>query len=101
MSHAEPKDLQKGVQRAIEEVSDRKKQEALRALAAKAQDFGFSLSDLMSVKKKRKSSGAGGPKHRHPENPEITWTGRGRKPGWFVDALAAGIKPEALAISRA
>jgi DNA-binding protein H-NS len=30
------------------------------------------------------------PKYRHPENPDVTWSGRGRKPQWFVDALAAG-----------
>lgn len=97
-SLADLKKLQKDVQRTIEGYSERKKQEAILALEATAQEFGFSLSDLMGVKKKRKSSNAGGPKYRHPKNPEVTWSGRGRKPGWFVDALAAGTKPETLAI---
>jgi DNA-binding protein H-NS len=98
MSLADLKKLQKDVQRTIEGYSERKKQEAVLALEAKAQEFGFSLSDLMGVKKKRKSSTAGGPKYRHPENAEVTWSGRGRRPGWFVDALAAGMKPDALAL---
>lgn len=29
-------------------------------------------------------------KYRNTENSEETWTGRGRKPTWLVDALAAG-----------
>jgi DNA-binding protein H-NS len=86
MSLADLKDLQKQVQRAIEGFSDRKKQEAVLALEAKAQEFGFSLSDLIGIKKKRKSSDAGGPKYRHPDSAEVTWSGRGRRPGWFVDA---------------
>lgn len=76
----------------------KKKQEAINALEVKAQEFGFSLFDLMGMKKKPKSSGAGGPKYRYPENPDVTWSGRGRRPGWFVDALAAGTKPDTLAI---
>ncbi|WP_407690599.1 H-NS histone family protein [Rhodophyticola porphyridii] len=30
------------------------------------------------------------PKYRHPDNPSITWTGRGRRPTWINEALAAG-----------
>ena len=98
MTLPELKQLQKDVQRAIEGFSEQKKQEAINALEVKAQEFGFSLSDLMGVKKKRKSSGAVGPKYRHPENPDVTWSGRGRRPGWFVGALAAGTRPDKLAI---
>jgi DNA-binding protein H-NS len=98
MTLAGLKQLQKDVQRAIGGFSKRIRQAASSALEAMAQEFGFSLSDLMGVRKKRKSLGIGGPKYRHPENPEITWTRRGRKPGWFAAALAAGTKPEAPAI---
>lgn len=97
MSLSDLKKLQKDVQGAIEGFSDRKKQEAMSALEAKAQELGFSLSDLIRGKKTRKSSGTA-PKYRHPENPEVTWSGRGRKPGWFSAALTAGTKAEALAV---
>lgn len=30
------------------------------------------------------------PKYAHPENAAITWSGRGRKPVWFVDCLSQG-----------
>jgi DNA-binding protein H-NS len=95
---SELKQLQKDAQRAIEGLADRKKQVAMSALEAHAQELGFSLSDLLGTSKTRKSSGASGPKYRHPENQEVTWSGRGRKPGWFIDALAAGTTPEALAV---
>lgn len=37
-------------------------------------------------------------KYRNTDNNEETWTGRGRKPTWLVDALAAGRKLEDFAI---
>ena len=36
---------------------------------------------------------------RDPENPALTWSGRGRKPRWFVDALAAGKTEDDLTIT--
>jgi DNA-binding protein H-NS len=30
------------------------------------------------------------PKYRNPDNPSQTWAGRGLKPRWMTDALAAG-----------
>ncbi len=37
-------------------------------------------------------------KYRNTDNEEETWTGRGRKPTWLVDALAAGRHLEDFAI---
>lgn len=37
-------------------------------------------------------------KYRNTDNNEETWTGRGRKPLWLVDALAAGRDIENFAI---
>ena len=37
-------------------------------------------------------------KYRNSDNNEETWTGRGRKPTWLVDALAAGNDLEDFAI---
>lgn len=98
LSLSELKHLQRDIQQAIEGFADRKKQDAMNALEAKARELGFKLSDLIGGKKRRERSGSTGPKYRHPENPEVAWSGRGRKPGWFTDALAAGTKPDALAV---
>jgi DNA-binding protein H-NS len=32
------------------------------------------------------------PKFRNPANAQQTWSGRGKRPRWFHDALAAGKK---------
>jgi len=29
-------------------------------------------------------------KYRHPDDPALTWTGRGKRPLWLTEALAAG-----------
>ena len=38
------------------------------------------------------------PKYRNPADPEQTWSGRGKRPRWFNDALKAGKKEKDLAI---
>lgn len=38
-----------------------------------------------------------GSRYRSPENASQTWSGRGRRPSWIIDALAAGLTLEDLA----
>ena len=92
------KQLQKDVAKALDSFATRKKSEALSILEAKAQEFEFSLADLMGGKKTRKSPAPAGAKYRHPENPEITWSRRGRQPAWFKDVINAGHSAEAMAV---
>lgn len=98
LSLSELKSLQKDVAKAIADFADRKKTEAMAALEAHAKELGFSLAELTGGKKTRKSSGPTGAKYRHPENPEVTWSGRGRQPGWFKAAVDAGKAPETMAV---
>ncbi len=58
--------------------------------------MGFSLNELLDGETKGKTKGAAPAKYRHPENPSLTWCGRGRMPAWFKDALEAGTPPEDL-----
>ncbi len=57
----------------------------------------LSLNDVMPAGKgvKRRATA---PKYRHPENPEVTWSGRGRRPSWVNEALEKGRSLEDLAI---
>ena len=87
MSLDELKALQKQVAKAIEGYKDRERLKALAELEAKAQEMGFSLSDLLGTKKTRKGTGI--PKYRHPDDAAVTWTGKGRRPAWVNGALAA------------
>ncbi len=38
-------------------------------------------------------------KYRNPENPALTWSGRGKRPQWVVEYLASGKTLEELAAS--
>lgn len=98
LSLSELKSLQKDVARAIADFGNRKKMEALSALEEHAKALGFSLAELTGVKTRKARAGSGAAKYRHPENPEVTWSGLGRKPGWFTAAIEAGKAPESMAI---
>lgn len=93
----ELKDLQKDIDRAIANFETRQKAEARAELEALAKERGFSLAELVSSETK-KTRAPVQPKYRHPENPALTWSGRGRKPQWFVDALSSGQNPDDLLI---
>jgi DNA-binding protein H-NS len=96
MSYAELLKLQERVETAIAEkrVEDAASaKEALRAMAEKA---GFSLNELFGKRTGRKGSGEA--KYRNPKDTSQTWTGRGRKPNWLVDAVKKGAKIDAFAI---
>ena len=81
--------MQKDVAKAIATFEDRQKAEARAKVEAVARDLGYSLAELVGTDSKTKRAPVA-PKYQHPENPAVTWSGRGRKPQWFVDALAAG-----------
>ena len=92
------KTLQKEIVRAIDTAEQRQKTGAREQVEALAKKLGYTLADLAEGKAKRKRASIS-PKYRHPENPALTWSGRGRKPQWFAEALAAGKTVEDLAIA--
>lgn len=47
-----------------------------------------SLEDMLAAQPAKRQQAE--PKYRHPENAELTWSGRGRKPSWIAEALDAG-----------
>ena len=97
LSLKELKDLQSQVAKAIASFEDRKKKEALAELEEIARAKGFSLAELTGLAVTRKRAPATA-KYANPADSSDTWSGRGRKPRWFVAALAAGKAPEDLAL---
>ncbi|MFC6205027.1 MULTISPECIES: H-NS family nucleoid-associated regulatory protein [Psychrobacter] len=61
-----------------------------------AKDNGCSIEEILkageSLEKKRSI------KYRNTENNNDTWTGRGRKPTWLIEALSAGKDLESFAV---
>ena len=98
LSLSELKKMQKDVAKAIATFEDRKKAEARARVEALARDLGYSLAELVGTEMKS-SRAPTAAKYRHPENPAVTWSGRGRRPQWFVEALEAGKTASDLAIS--
>ena len=89
LSLGDLKKMQKDVAKAIATFEDRQKAEARAKLEALARELGYSLTELFGTETKFSRAPAGA-KYRHPENPALTWSGRGRKPQWFLETLAAG-----------
>jgi DNA-binding protein H-NS len=71
----------------------------LNELETVAEQIGVSVDDLVAARatahaKKKGTTHPVKIKYRHPEHPEQTWTGRGKKPLWLQEALEAGHKLE-------
>ncbi|WP_299602570.1 H-NS histone family protein [uncultured Tateyamaria sp.] len=91
MSLKELSQLRSDVGAAIIVARKTERKDALAAAQKAAAEFGFTLAELMDGSKKPKRVGAPSqPKYQHPENPSVTWTGKGRQPGWIKDGLASG-----------
>ena len=93
----------KGLQFDVEkEIKARQQQELKKAreqILAIAQDVGLPVEALLSAKAgksvKAGKAGKGGQsigsaQYRNPDDNAQTWTGRGRKPKWVLDALSNG-----------
>jgi DNA-binding protein H-NS len=98
LSLSELKKMQKDVAKAISTYQDRQKAEARAKVEAFARDLGYSLAELVGTETKS-SRPPTAAKYRHPENPALNWSGRGRKPQWFVEALETGKSASDLAVS--
>ena len=103
MSKKQLEKLLSDVQKALTAIQAKERREAKKAAEAAAAKFGFSLSELTETtagKTRRKGAPrkAGAPKYANPADPSQTWTGKGRQPQWYKDAMAAGTDPKSLEI---
>ena len=98
LSLPELRKLEKDLAKAIATFEERQKAEARAEAEAVAKKFGFSLVELLDTASPATKKAPPEAKYRHPENPAVTWSGRGRKPGWISAGLAAGKALEDFAI---
>lgn len=92
LSVSQLRDLQQQIPVEIKRREAQEKTEVLNELRAFAKARGYAIEDLLAAKEiKVKSSGSKVKvKYRHPDNTELEWTGRGRKPKWVESWLAEG-----------
>ncbi|MEK0162337.1 H-NS histone family protein [Phaeobacter sp. JH20_36] len=91
MSRKELLELQANVEKALKEAEQRERIEALKAAEEAAAKYGFSLDEIAGNNRGTAKKTKAAPKYRNPQNPEETWTGRGRKPHWVHAALTSGV----------
>lgn len=84
MSSKELRQVIEQAQALLDERADREKAELKEKMAAMAAEAGLNLTDLIGGGRGRRASGE--VKYRHPRNPELTWSGRGRRPNWLSGA---------------
>jgi len=86
MSLRDLRDLGKRVDQAIVSRQSRDRAELKEKMAAMAAEAGLSLDDVVGRRRGGKTRGAQQVKYRHPDDPTLTWSGRGRKPRWLKQA---------------
>ena len=97
MSIEELRKLQSDVARAIDGFEDRRRKTAAAKVAELARSLGYTVQELSEIGKK--STGPRPAKFVHPDDPSLTWSGRGRQPAWYKEAMEAGKSPDDFLIS--
>lgn len=91
-----------GQKLAIEAELDQRADVELAALKERLEIIatykGLELSEILQPKKRQKQNKASA-RYQHPENPSLTWSGRGKPPTWMQQLLDEGADKEAFALA--
>ena len=101
LNHNQLNDLITKAQSRQQELRKEKVSKLREKIHALIKAEGYSFEDIFGNArggKVRRSGGTVAPKYRNPADPEQVWSGRGKRPRWFNDALKAGKKEKDLAI---
>ena len=90
-------------QRELEEEWGQLREQALQECLRLIETFEFSASELNFGKDGRQAKpvikNVGAPKFQNPDGPE-TWTGRGKRPAWYIKAKEAVLPMRTCSFSR-
>lgn len=99
MDKQELEQLRADVDQALKTLEARRFKDARDAVIAAAKEHGFKLEDLVSgASTGARTKSKLPPKFANPDDASQTWSGRGRKPQWFNEAIAAGKTEDDLAV---
>lgn len=92
LSVSQLRDLQQQIPAELKRREAQEKINILNEVRAFAKARGYAIEDLIGKDAKIKVSSGNKVKvkYRHPENTELEWTGRGRKPKWVEAWVANG-----------
>jgi DNA-binding protein H-NS len=92
-SYKELVEARDAIEAALAKRKDEERAEVKRKIAELAGESGFEITELFGGKRGGRKA-ASGAKYRNPKDTSQTWTGRGRKPNWLVEAVSQGAKLE-------
>lgn len=100
LSVSQLRDLQQQIPAELKRREAQEKINILNEVRAFAKARGYAIEDLIGkdAKVKVSSTNKVKVKYRHPENTELEWTGRGRKPKWVEAWVANGSNVEDLLV---
>ncbi len=101
MSLADLLALQKAIPAELEARQREEKLNLLSEFRERARSLGMSLEDVVGTPVGRRSRLSGArvaAKYAHPQNPSLTWSGRGKRPGWVHEWLNSGRSIDELAV---
>jgi len=87
LSLAELKSLLNLLPAEIKKKEKEEKAKTLKELEAFAAERGFTLEELVGTSPEKNERVSVAIKFRHPQRPELVWSGRGKRPKWVVDFL--------------
>lgn len=98
LNHNQLNELITRAQSRQEEMNKEREGKVRDKVMAMVKAEGFTMDELfgMGGKKTRRKVK---PKYRNPADSSMTWTGRGKRPRWFNDAINAGKKEKDLLIA--
>jgi DNA-binding protein H-NS len=97
LSMDELQTLSKDVEGELTSRREAEKERVLQQMRELAASIGMTVEDLFGREAKGRGP-KGEAKYRHPDNPDLTWSGRGKRPAWVTEALNAGKTLEDLAV---
>lgn len=95
---AELRELQQRIPAEMKRREAQEKTAVLKELKSFAESRGYSLEQLLEKESKAQGRSKVKVKYSHPEDSNLNWTGRGRKPKWVEEWLSSGKTLESLQV---
>ena len=96
-SYKELVEARDAIDAALAKRKEQERGEVKRKVAELANESGFEIAELFGGRRGGKKA-SGSAKYRNPKDASQTWTGRGRKPNWLVEAVSQGAKLESFEV---
>jgi DNA-binding protein H-NS len=94
MSIKDLKDLRSRIDKLVQAKHDQERNGLRERFKEMAEEAGFHLSDILTPLRGRGRGSSGSAKYVHPDNPSLTWSGRGRMPKWLSEKVKSGVSVE-------